>query len=54
MRAEDDQHILVMAYASAVGQTEKVKTAIIRCTITTGACELATPIGTDTPLVIGS
>ncbi|GAA1688786.1 hypothetical protein GCM10009745_37130 [Kribbella yunnanensis] len=54
MAVEDDQHVLVVAYASAVGQTEKIKTAIIRCTITTGACERATPIGTDTPLVIGS
>ncbi|MFI5732391.1 hypothetical protein ACIA49_19885 [Kribbella sp. NPDC051587] len=54
MGAEDDQHVLVVAYASAVGQTEKVKTAIIRCTITTGSCERATPIGTDTPLVLGS
>ncbi|WP_405063790.1 hypothetical protein OG474_19665 [Kribbella sp. NBC_01505] len=54
MSSEDDQHVLVMAYATPAGQTEKVKTAIIRCTITTGSCELATPIGTDTPLVIGS
>ncbi|MFB6719981.1 hypothetical protein ACFCV3_07470 [Kribbella sp. NPDC056345] len=54
MSAEDDQHVLVVAYASAVGQVEKVKTAIIRCTIATGACERATPIGTDTQLVIGS
>ncbi|MFK4083967.1 hypothetical protein ACI2LF_07660 [Kribbella sp. NPDC020789] len=52
--AEDDQHVLAVAYATPAGQTEKVKTAIIRCTITTGACELATPIGVDTPLVIGS
>ncbi len=54
MSAEDDQHVLIVAYASAVGQTEKVKTAIIRCTTATGACERATPIGTDTQLVIGS
>lgn len=54
MSAEDDQHVLIVAYASAVGQTEKVKTAIIRCTTTTGACERATPIGTDTQLEIGS
>jgi hypothetical protein len=54
MGVEDDQHVLVVAYATPAGQTEKVKTAIIRCTITTGSCERATPIGTDTPLVIGS
>ncbi|MFF1817363.1 hypothetical protein ACFVWG_08710 [Kribbella sp. NPDC058245] len=54
MGVEDDQHVLVVAYATPAGQVDKVKTAIIRCTITTGACERATPIGTDTPLVIGS
>ena len=54
MSVEDDQHVLVVAYATPAGQDTKVKTAIIRCTISTGACELATPIGTDTPLVIGS
>ena len=54
MDVEDDQHVLVVAYATPAGQDTKVKTAIIRCTISTGACELATPIGTDTPLVIGS
>ncbi|TDD57128.1 hypothetical protein E1263_24375 [Kribbella antibiotica] len=54
MGSEDDQHILIVAYASPVGQTEKIRTAIIRCTISTGACERATPIGTDTPLDIGS
>jgi len=54
MAVEDDQHVLVVAFATPAGQTEQVRTAIIRCTISTGACELATPIGTDTPLVIGS
>ncbi|WP_112241293.1 hypothetical protein [Kribbella monticola] len=37
--AEDDQHLLVLA-----DDGSETKASIIRCTITTGACELATPL----------
>ncbi|GAA0570462.1 hypothetical protein HPO96_33290 [Kribbella sandramycini] len=52
--AEDDQHILIVAYATPPGEIDKVKTAIVRCAITTGACERATPIGLNTNLVLGT
>ena len=53
LRAEDDQHLLMVAVASGGGGDPGTKSAIIRCTITTGACELATPITTDLALSIG-
>jgi hypothetical protein len=46
--AEDDQHLLLLA-----DDGEGIKTSIIRCTITTGACELATPLARG-ELMIGS
>ncbi|NIK54822.1 hypothetical protein [Kribbella shirazensis] len=52
--AEDDQHVLIVAVASGGGGDPGTKSAIIRCTITTGACELATPISTDKALRIGT
>lgn len=41
--AEDDEHLLMVAIASGAGQAD-AKSAIVRCTIRTGACELATPV----------
>jgi hypothetical protein len=38
--AEDDQHFLIVAD----GGSEETKASIIRCDITTGSCELATPL----------
>ncbi len=52
--AEDDQHLLMVAVASGGGGDPGTKSAIIRCTVATGTCELATPISTDVPLRIGS
>ncbi|MET9317061.1 hypothetical protein ABZX12_35025 [Kribbella sp. NPDC003505] len=52
--AEDDQHVLIVAVASGGGGDPGTKSAIIRCTITTGACELATSISTDKALRIGT
>jgi hypothetical protein len=46
--AEDDQHLLLLA-----DDGEGTKASIIRCTITTGACELATPLARG-ELLIGS
>ena len=46
--AEDDQHLLLLA-----DDGEDTKASIIRCTITTGACELATPLARGA-LLIGS
>ncbi|TDU89236.1 hypothetical protein EV138_2797 [Kribbella voronezhensis] len=37
--AEDDQHLLILA-----DDGPETKASILRCTITTGACELATPL----------
>ncbi|ADB32053.1 hypothetical protein Kfla_2988 [Kribbella flavida DSM 17836] len=37
--AEDDDHLLMVADTG-----ENTRAAIIRCTISTGACELATPL----------
>ena len=45
--AEDDQHLLIVAVASGGGGEPGTRSAIIRCSITTGVCELATPISTD-------
>jgi hypothetical protein len=42
---EDDEHLLMVAVASGSGDT--AKTAIIRCAIGSGDCELATPIASD-------
>lgn len=53
MKAEDDQHLLIVAVASGGGGDPGTKSAIIRCDITTGTCELATPISTDVQLSIG-
>ncbi|WP_433165027.1 hypothetical protein [Kribbella sp. CA-247076] len=46
--AEDDQHLLILADTG-----EESPASIIRCTITTGACELATPLAKGT-LLLGS
>ncbi|HEY4570166.1 MAG TPA: hypothetical protein VIH10_11900 [Kribbella sp.] len=46
--AEDDQHLLLLADTG-----EETPASIIRCTISTGACELATPLAKGT-LLIGS
>ena len=46
--AEDDQHLLILA-----DDGEQSPASIIRCTITTGACELATPLQKGN-LLIGS
>jgi hypothetical protein len=46
--AEDDQHLLLLA-----DDGPDTKASIIRCTITTGACELATPLAAG-ELKIGS
>lgn len=52
--AEDDQHVLIVAVASGGGGDPGTKSAIIRCTVATGDCELATPISTDKALRIGT
>jgi hypothetical protein len=39
---EDDEHLLMVAVASGSGET--ARSAIIRCAIGTGDCELATPV----------
>jgi hypothetical protein len=46
--AEDDQHFLILA-----DDGPETKASIVRCTITTGACELATPLASG-ELMIGS
>lgn len=50
--AEDDQHVLMVAVAEGGGGDPGTKSAIIRCTITTGACERATTISTDQQLAL--
>jgi hypothetical protein len=59
--AEDDQHFLIQAKAPALGTQSagpldhdgpETKTAIVRCTVTTGACELAVP-PTDGVVLLG-
>jgi hypothetical protein len=44
--AEDDQHLLLLA-----DDGEETPASIIRCTITTGACELATPLAKGNLLI---
>ncbi|MER7245983.1 hypothetical protein [Kribbella sp. NPDC000426] len=44
---EDDQHLLLLADTG-----DETPASIIRCTVTTGACELATPLAKG-PLLIG-
>lgn len=44
---EDDQHLLLLADTG-----EETPASIIRCTVSTGACELATPLAKG-PLLIG-
>ncbi|MGW1346694.1 hypothetical protein ACWCOV_36965 [Kribbella sp. NPDC002412] len=46
--AEDDQHLLIRADTG-----QETRAAIIRCTISTGACELATPLAKGN-IMIGS
>jgi glutamine amidotransferase-like uncharacterized protein len=46
--AEDDQHLLILA-----DDGPDTKAAIIRCTVTDGQCELATPLAAG-ELMIGS
>lgn len=51
---EDDQHLLIVADAEdGGGEDESGQRAILRCTVSTGACELATPL-TKTGVQIGS
>ena len=45
---EDDQHLLILA-----DDGEETPASIIRCTIPTGTCELATPLAKGN-LLIGS
>lgn len=42
---EDDEHLLMVATAS--GEGDNAKSAIIRCAVSTGDCELATPVGSS-------
>ncbi|TCM49058.1 hypothetical protein [Kribbella sp. VKM Ac-2568] len=52
--AEDDQHFLIIADASDGGGEDGYgRRAIIRCDISTGACELATPLSSTSSLRIG-
>lgn len=53
-KAEDDQHFLVVADASDGGGEDGYgRRAIIRCDISTGACELTTPLSGTSSLRIG-
>jgi hypothetical protein len=52
--AEDDQHVLIVAVGDGQGETENVDQAIIRCSLATAGCELATRIVTDQSLGIGT
>jgi hypothetical protein len=45
---EDDQHLLLLA-----DDGEQTPASIVRCTITSGACELATPLAKG-DLLIGA
>jgi hypothetical protein len=47
---EDDQHLLIVAVVSGGGGDPGTKSAIIRCDVTTGGCERATPITVDQAL----
>ncbi|GAA0570454.1 hypothetical protein HPO96_33295 [Kribbella sandramycini] len=54
MTAEDDQHLLFVAYTGPGSEDEpNPPGAIVRCTITTRQCELATPLSPE-PLLLGS
>jgi hypothetical protein len=50
--AEDDEHVLIVAVASGGGGDDSDQ-AIIRCAISTGECELATPISSNVRLELG-
>jgi hypothetical protein len=53
--AEDDQHLLFIADATDGGGEDGYgRRAIIRCDVTTGACELATPLSGGSGLQISS
>jgi hypothetical protein len=52
--AEDDQHVLIVAIGDGQGEETNVDRAIVRCNLTTAACERATPILTDQNLELGS
>jgi hypothetical protein len=52
---EDDQHLLIVADAvNGGGEDGYGERAILRCDITTGACELATPLTPHTEVHIGT
>jgi hypothetical protein len=52
---EDDQHLLIVADAeNGGGEDGSGERAILRCTVATGACELATPLTPHTEVHIGS
>ncbi|MFK4083968.1 hypothetical protein ACI2LF_07665 [Kribbella sp. NPDC020789] len=48
--AEDDDHILLEWYEQADARS---RSAIVRCTVSTGQCDLATPLSKE-PLLLGS
>ncbi|MFI5732390.1 hypothetical protein ACIA49_19880 [Kribbella sp. NPDC051587] len=48
--AEDDDHVLFQWYAE---EDVRSNSAIVRCTVSTGECELATPLAKE-PLLLGS
>ncbi|WP_405063791.1 hypothetical protein OG474_19670 [Kribbella sp. NBC_01505] len=48
--AEDDDHVLLQWYAA---EDVRTSSAIVRCTVSTGECELATPLSKE-PLLLGS
>ncbi|MEU4193119.1 hypothetical protein AB0E69_14565 [Kribbella sp. NPDC026611] len=48
--AEDDDHVLLLWNDS---QNPQSRSAVVRCTVSTGQCELATPLSSE-PLLLGS
>ena len=48
--AEDDDHLLLQWHDQ---QEPKSRSALVRCTVSTGQCELATPLSPE-PLLLGS
>jgi len=48
--AEDDDHVLLEWYADVDARS---RSAVVRCTVSTGQCELATPLSTE-HLLLGS
>jgi len=48
--AEDDDHVLLQWHDQAEPES---RSALVRCTVSTGACELATPLSSE-PLLLGS